>query len=140
MDKLKCGQVEAYGVAPGEPIHASIPRLAWETITTLFEFDERVRSLDVGHDGNTLYRNALVDVDAILTSWPPPKSAKSSPNLEHILKQERASRGRDLTQREAEKIALDSNAVENQKKVREVLRSIQGEKKPGPRGPRGRRK
>ncbi len=136
MDKLKSGQVSAYGVALGERSHGSIPQLAWETIATLFHFDDIVGCLDVGHEGNTLYRNVMVDAEAILNLWPPHRAAKSSPDLAQIFKETRKSLGRDLTQREAEKIASDSNAFENQKQVRKVLTRIQGEKRPGPHGPR----
>jgi hypothetical protein len=68
--KLKCGSISAYGIALGQRIHAPIPRLAWETINTLNEYDERVGPLDVGYDGSPLYRNVLVDAEVVKDLWP----------------------------------------------------------------------
>jgi hypothetical protein len=68
--KLTCGSVGAYGIPLGQRIHAPIPRLAWEAINTLNEYDERVGPLDVGYDGSPLYRNVLVDAEVVQDLWP----------------------------------------------------------------------
>jgi hypothetical protein len=70
ISKLKSGTIEAFGISTGERIHGPIPRLAWETINTLNEYDERVGPLDVGYDGCPLYRNVLVDAEVIQELWP----------------------------------------------------------------------
>ena len=58
------------------------------------------------------------------------------PNLEAILREAIIKNGRPLRTQDAEKIASAAGAQENQKKVREMLKSIQGPQKSGPRGPR----
>jgi len=77
ISKLKSGTIEAYGIALGQRIHAPIPRLAWETINTLNEYDERVGPLDVGYDGSPLYRNVLVNSEAVQNLWPRDARRKS---------------------------------------------------------------
>ena len=64
------------------------------------------------------------------------KSQIGHPNLERALRYELSKKGAPLTQGEAEKIASEIGAKENQKEVRAVLKSIQGKHRPGPRGPR----
>jgi hypothetical protein len=77
-----------------------------------------------------------VDFDSaeILALWP-----AEPPNLEQLLEEAIAEKREPLTQREAEEIASDHGAKENQKEVREVLTRIQGKQKPGPRGPRNKK-
>ena len=90
---------------------------------------------DHGFDRNTssLDREAL---SGALTRAGILAPAAEPPNLKRLLLDAKERKGAELTQREAEKIASDRGAKENQKKVREVLASIQSQQKPGPRGPR----
>ena len=68
------------------------------------------------------------------------RRAAQPPNLELLLRQEKDKKGAPLTTREAEKIASHHGAIENQKKVRDILVAVQGKQKQGPRGSRKARK
>ena len=79
--------------------------------------------------------------EEILKLWPAklPVASPDPPNLTDLLREAKDRKGSALTQREAEKIASDHGAIENQKEVRRVLELLQGKQGPGPRGPRTRR-
>jgi hypothetical protein len=75
----------------------------------------------------------------VLTLWPaqsPVIGKPYPPNLFKLLGEAKEKKGAPLTQREAEAIASDAGAKENQKEVRRVLERVQGKQKQGPRGPR----
>lgn len=62
--------------------------------------------------------------------------ARSAPDLAAALKEAIAENGGSITTRDAERIASTISATENQKKIRELLKSLQGPQKRGPRGHR----
>jgi hypothetical protein len=145
MDKLKCGQVEAYGIALGERLHGPIPKLGWETITTLFEYDDRIGSLDVGYDGVTLYRNALVDAAAIQNFWPSipkPVSIQELPSdddVREVIRRMIRDHCGFIGQEKGANIVRKQFPGFPKKKAMQLVKELTGNEKPGPRGPRKNR-
>jgi hypothetical protein len=139
-DNLKRGALTAYGVRDGDREPRAIDKTAWDAIDTLFVFNSLTGPYDAGRDGDqkALYSNVLVFPENVLTIWPMRTAlGLAPPNLFRALQEAIAKQGgAPLKQDEAAKIASGIGAIENQKEVRMVLKSIQGKVKRGPRGPR----
>jgi hypothetical protein len=72
MRRLKAGDLESFGIRPGETEHSSIPSIAWETITSLFADLSDIQADDVGTLGvrGARYQRVRVLSSRVQQIWP----------------------------------------------------------------------
>jgi hypothetical protein len=83
-----------------------------------------------------VFRELRVRREDVLRAFP--ENAGATEDLEAVLR-EALHKNPKLTQVEASEIAQDAGAIEPRDKIREMLKSLGGSTKPGPRGPRKNR-
>jgi hypothetical protein len=78
---LKSGQLQAFGIRPGESQHTSVPPITWETITTFFVDEPSIQASDIGSVDEKSARFHWVRVESarVRELWPElPSSSKAT--------------------------------------------------------------
>ena len=83
-----------------------------------------------------MFRELRVRREDVLRAFP--ENAGATEDLEAVLR-EALHKNPKFTQVEASEIARDAGAIEPRDKIREMLKSLGGSTKPGPRGQRKNR-
>jgi len=143
--RLIAGDVTCSGFMNSGGQRAVVPAIQWNDLRFHFGGDN-VALVSMWQDAPVAamvhYTDLLIERARVLELWPSPSPSigdSHSPDLTELLNEAIKRKGAPLGTREAEEIASRAGAIENQKKVGEVLESIQGKQKQGPRGPRTKR-
>ena len=147
---LEAGTLIATGIDATSGIRREIRPLEWcdlQSVGIDLAAPELYRrglsTADLATRAKPEFRELLVRREDVLRVFPENAGATEdqsvSPcDLEAVLR-EAIDQNPKLTQEEALKIARDAGAIEPREKIRDMLKSLGGSTKPGPRGPRKNR-
>jgi hypothetical protein len=80
--RLKSGDLQSFGIRPGESEHSTIPPIIWETITSIFDDAPGIQVDDIGTLGEdgARYRQVRVLASEVLRWWPRLESSNKAEN------------------------------------------------------------
>lgn len=138
LERLRSGEIKAYGVQPGAHTHELIPPVHWERIDSLTILPNSMGPNDVGRDGQTLYQNVLVEKSDVLRLWPPLTDGlrgKLSPD-ELVAVAKRLSASGETDGKQAWITAKSEGIVCTRNEFLDAWAQTPNARKQGPKGPR----
>jgi hypothetical protein len=80
LQKLRSGELAAWGVPAGSVLHEPIPSFHWEELDSLTNLPNSINADDVGREERPIYRKVFVEESEVARLWPSfgGKSAESA--------------------------------------------------------------
>lgn len=131
IQRLRGGELAAYGVPSGKHLHEPIPSVHWEKLDSLTNLPNSIGPDDVGQDERILYRNVLVEMSEMMRLWPARSIGAAA--FQHLESRELPS-GHGVSQKKVDAALLTvSNQYEasgtrpSEKELLTAVRKIVGE-------------